>query len=101
MRTIKELYILLLDYYIENGNYICNTIKTLQRSGLITVNERVLLFKHFYSQYPTKDLHSEFYINNGHVQREFQIDNAWFPFDNQSSGREIRIDFINKIISTL
>lgn len=101
MRDLKELYgILLIEYKKNYTNYICNTIHRLYVSKKITFKERVLLKKHFVSQYPSKKLHPEFF--NNELFRKGKKKGVWFSLlFNESEGREIRIDFINKIISTL
>lgn len=101
MRDLKELYgILLIEYKNNYTNYICNTILNLYNSKKITFKERVFLKKHFVSQYPSKKLHTEFF--NNELFRKGNKNGVWFTLlFNETKGREIRIDFINKIISTL
>ncbi len=101
MRDLKTLYcILLREYKKSDTNYICTNIFNLYVSKKITFRERALLKKHFVSQYPSKNLHTEFFDNE--LFRKRQKKGVWFTLlFNEAKGRKIRIDFINKIISTL
>lgn len=94
MRDLKTLYDILLNTYLETGYYLCIRIDIL-RNDLITGQEHILLKKHFLSQYPSEVLHPEFYHSKSFNRNLFDLRGSWFD------SKQIRIDFLNKIISTL
>ena len=97
MKTLEKLYELLLSTYIDRGLYICIRIEMLRNEGLITPNEFKLLTEHFLSQFPSKTMHPEFYHSlNFHKGNSLGKTGAWF-----TGSKQIRIDFLKKIISTL
>lgn len=97
MRTLEKLYELLLSTYIDRGLYICIRMDMLRNEGLITLKEFNLLNEHFLSQYPTETMHPEFYHSlDFNKVNSFGKEGAWF-----TGSKQIRIDLLKKIISTL
>lgn len=101
MRTLHQLYILLLEEFkkFETNKidgFICDAMDALD----ITEDELNMLDKHFRSQRPTKRLHAEFYNNN-----MFMTMTAGFTYvlfknhTNADLAYELRIQFLNKLIS--
>jgi hypothetical protein len=102
MKDLKDLYKILLKFYIKQpNNYICNTIELLFYNGVITAIEMGKLQTHFRTQLPTETLHTEFY-NNKLFSKPIHVSDAWFTLANKPRlGKRVRIDFISKILSTL
>ena len=93
MRTLNELYIILLDRLnITQINFICIHINRLFDDDIINLKEKRILFKHFRSQRPTVNLHDEFIVEDFHLIN--YVDGAWWGSDN----RETRIKFLKKMI---
>lgn len=101
-RELKELYKILVKFYTNRPkNYICNTITDLYYNGKMTTIEGYKLQKHFKSQIPTANLHPEFFEHEL-FKRPIHDTDAWFALDKKPRlGKKVRIEFINKIISTL
>lgn len=91
MRSLSELYIVLLQYYKDtNRLYICNAIRFAYQDDILTSDEYDLLSAHFLSQRPTSTLHSEFFNDDITII----IGDAWF----YDYGINIRMKFLTMLI---
>ena len=98
---MKELYILLKQELLKGKTpFICNNIELLDLYAIITKAQYRSLMNHFKSQFPKPNLHPEFY-NNPLFNAE-SGGGVWFKHSEcPEQGVQIRIDFLDKIISTL
>lgn len=104
MRDLKNLYEIFFEYYVNaerRTKYICNMIAICHNNGIINVEEKDLLLNHFRTQYPTAELHPEFYKSEYFICHGTGIAFAWFGGATEQVSIAIRIKFLNKIISTL
>lgn len=104
MRDLKTLYGILLIKFTDGtakSRYLCSNIKWLCNVNIITKEEKSLLMKHFQSQKPRPRLHRDFYDNELY-NKHSKFGDAWFhSIIFEYRGREIRIEFLKRIISTI
>ena len=113
-RTLKELYVILLDSYITNvqnygsktfsksekrySYFICNHITDLADNSIITAHEKNILLGDFQSQRPTKTLHVEFYKHKKFYKRPKSL--SWWKFDRfEGKGIEEKVKFLTYLVS--
>ena len=111
-RTLKELYVILLDSYINNvqnrepkrkdrffySYFICNHIVDLAENNVITAHEKNLLLHDFQSQRPTKTLHTEFYKHKKFYKRPKSL--SWWKFDRfNREGVDEKVKFLTYLVS--
>lgn len=100
MKDLKTLYTILLQEY-EAGNtswFLCCAIDDLcSKRWLISVKEREMLFKHFEKQKPSSKLHPEFF----NTSLFCGVGVWWYLHRDVAAGKQIRIDFIKKLIEEL
>lgn len=104
MKTLNALYIILLNFYKDNGmdiEFICNTVDRLLVKSIITCEEYTSLMEHFISQYPTAELHPEFFNDKLFVpyDERYGTGGAWFLIGRYPvEGYEIRVRFLEKMV---
>jgi hypothetical protein len=96
MRTLKQLYTLLLRKQMVRHKGICLNIEILYNERLISSYEKDLLHNHFKNQYPT--IFSKFWWNTSFKQFTSRY-GYWWKSDEK--GQEQRIKFLQHIISKL
>lgn len=101
-RPLKELLIILRDslkegdkiFYFNSG--ICGEIADLLTKGVISTEEHDDVSCHIYINKPNSELHSEF-VNELFINYEWW----WKKMKHNPKAREIRIEFLNKLIKEI
>ena len=92
MRTLNELYKLLLIEFETNKHYgICSAIADLYCFGKITIEEHDSFFKHFMSERPRLFKNTLFVFKNKY---RYKSAYWWIP-----SNKKTRIQFIKHLIN--
>jgi len=95
MRTLKQLYILLLEKQITKPTGICHNITGIHFEDGISFDKMMLLYSDFRKRHP--DFLSKFWWNK-HFDRKYKT-GYWWTLDEK--GQEQRIKFLQHIISKL
>ncbi len=106
-RTLKELYVILLDSYLKVQNdrhsrkhsyFICNHIGELASNNIITAKEKIKLLSDFQSQRPTKNINKEFYDNPKFYKLHLTV--SWWKYTAYSvKGIKEKVKFLEHLIS--
>lgn len=94
-RTLKDLLIITRDRLTMADYGICGCIYMLWFNNVISLSEHTILLKYITENKPSNTLHTEF------TKSKFWIGDAWWwpEIRNNPKTRQIRIDFINKLIN--
>ena len=107
MKSLLELYDLLLTRFKTNNlnigcssehmSFICNNIKHLHADEIITLEEKLLLIRHFRKEKPSRKKHVEFYNHPYFNGKE-----VWFSTNKDPKlAYAIRVQLLSNIIANL
>jgi hypothetical protein len=107
MKTLLELYIILLKFFetnnpnpkdVEYTSFICNNIDDLFENKIITKDEKELLYNHFKDERPSEIKHSDFYYNKLYNKSS----TVWFQTNSYPElSFSLRVQILTNIITDL